>query len=762
MVKVTKKYLFVNSYIAHQNICESVLDLPYASLKLGNWLLKQGNFVRLIDCHFHKYDNALLEVQLRNLVKENYVPDEVWFSVNFGYYWKYVRDEIKIVKKVFPDTKVVVGGIYPTLSPEHAKQTGADEISVGNIEEAKWEWTNHDILDYKSEYDVIMTSRGCMNRCTYCASHVLSEHFEVRDIIDVVDEIEYKVKHNKITDFRFIDDNVLYNFDNHLGKILSEIKARGLEITFSFLHSSDYRLYTEDVVKKLIDCGYDKERLLISYESSNREYLKEFNRRPSDVNDFIEVVRRLKKDFSQIIVFLFLGFRNQNLNDLYKDIILFNSLNVTIMFSPFSPIPKTKEYERFKPIIDYKKLDLSELEPMKFKIYNDDEAKTYQEIKKMFHDKLVSLSDLFMIHSKNKIITNIQNILMESTLGLWKTYYMVNDLVDLKRNARLFDEFLFSYDFSSDTKVLEIGCGVGTLTQKLIKTFENISCLDLHRSEVFDNFTENINFNECNFFDYQSSKKYNVIFDTGVFNSTIQSSLYVKKIQSLLDVGGKISLFVIHKNSFFTEPKNISSNVLFVYRSYAEVIKLFTESGFRLVSEKRKDNSSEILFEKFADFEPKPVAIRKMDFDLICNKFKFKSPNEISQKVESAFKNNEVMFLSTSQNNFPYVRPMKFMYESGFLFAYTSKSSDKVKQIIENGNVSLAIGQDAFGIRVIAYCRVGIIQNSFIKSYFWDKFYDSVFKDGTVNPDLVLLLFDVQKVDLFEGLQKKTFLPSRF
>src|SRR5204863_5266963 len=47
-------------------------------------------------------------------------PDEIWISSIMTYWWESTRDVIERCQKVFPKAVIRVGGIYPTLAPEHA------------------------------------------------------------------------------------------------------------------------------------------------------------------------------------------------------------------------------------------------------------------------------------------------------------------------------------------------------------------------------------------------------------------------------------------------------------------------------------------------------------------------------------------------------------------------------------------------------------------------------------------------------------------
>src|SRR5262249_30348094 len=47
-------------------------------------------------------------------------PDEIWISSIMTYWWESTRDVIEVCREVFPKAVIRVGGIYPTLAPEHA------------------------------------------------------------------------------------------------------------------------------------------------------------------------------------------------------------------------------------------------------------------------------------------------------------------------------------------------------------------------------------------------------------------------------------------------------------------------------------------------------------------------------------------------------------------------------------------------------------------------------------------------------------------
>src|SRR3990172_5913824 len=125
---------------------------PHGLLKVARWLRGKGyTDLRLIDClatdekrrvPFHvlrkvargnitkglrAYGMPL--AKLRRILEEhangdNFRPDEIWITSIMTYWWESTRDVIKTVEEIFgkPTPRILVGGIYPTLHPEHANR----------------------------------------------------------------------------------------------------------------------------------------------------------------------------------------------------------------------------------------------------------------------------------------------------------------------------------------------------------------------------------------------------------------------------------------------------------------------------------------------------------------------------------------------------------------------------------------------------------------------------------------------------------------
>jgi hypothetical protein len=61
------------------------------------------------------------------------VPDVIFVTSVVTYWYSGVFEVIGEVKRVFPQTPVILGGIYATVCQEHAVQhSGADHVVSGN------------------------------------------------------------------------------------------------------------------------------------------------------------------------------------------------------------------------------------------------------------------------------------------------------------------------------------------------------------------------------------------------------------------------------------------------------------------------------------------------------------------------------------------------------------------------------------------------------------------------------------------------------
>ena len=61
------------------------------------------------------------------------VPDLIFVTSGMTYWYRGVQETIALLGRVFPGIPIVLGGIYATLMPEHARRSIAvDQVFIGN------------------------------------------------------------------------------------------------------------------------------------------------------------------------------------------------------------------------------------------------------------------------------------------------------------------------------------------------------------------------------------------------------------------------------------------------------------------------------------------------------------------------------------------------------------------------------------------------------------------------------------------------------
>ena len=178
--------------------------------------------------HFGKTWDDFEEWLKRRSLSKTSPPSEVWISSVMTYWWESTRDLTVRLRRYFGKrTRIILGGIYPTLAPEHAAEmTAADIVVAGEVEEANDLWTDLSLYRTKPPYAIITPSRGCPYDCSYCAQKTINAGFtkvRFRDPKDVVAEMRYKYEKYGIRDFAFYADFLLINFKFNIIPILRQI-----------------------------------------------------------------------------------------------------------------------------------------------------------------------------------------------------------------------------------------------------------------------------------------------------------------------------------------------------------------------------------------------------------------------------------------------------------------------------------------------------------------------------------------------------------
>ena len=296
-------------------------------------------------------------------------PDLILVTSLMTYWYGGVQAVIGILKHVYPDTPVVLGGVYASLCRAHAIQySGADDVVTGPAEtkllplicqytgfSADPKFIGGDLdsypypaLDLQSiiNYVPLLTSRGCPFRCAYCASSHLNPGRMLRSAESVVEEINYWHSIYGVIDFVLYDDAFLVDAEDHAIPIMEKIITEGLQVRFHTPNALHIRGITRRTAGLMFRAGFKTLRL--GLETTEFDRRKEIDTKVTE-DEFRRVAECLKKagfHKDQVGAYLLAGLPGQSLDSIGHSIQSAKKNGITPIPAYYSPIPHTALWDK--------------------------------------------------------------------------------------------------------------------------------------------------------------------------------------------------------------------------------------------------------------------------------------------------------------------------------------------------------------------------------------------------------------------------------
>lgn len=313
------------------------------------------------DYENQKMVRGLLRVGLPDLVLidklTNCKYDLILVQCTFTYLWRGAHEAIDICKRIQPEAQVHFGGVYPTLCPDHARTSKADKIITGRFFENPFITVDTSLFPYKPFRIAVTTALGCKNRCRYCAVSNLEGGSRVeRPVKDVIEDMRSKIDLG-FNSFRFLDSNILDNWENHLKPILEFLRDYGKgKLRITTYGGVEANMLGEEQVRLMRQAGFIK--MTIPLESADIEKLTEWNR-PSGIEQFKKSVKIASNYYinEALRAYVLIGYPGQTYDVARKAVDLCIQNKVFPDLLAFTAIPgtkledKTKTLEELNPIL---------------------------------------------------------------------------------------------------------------------------------------------------------------------------------------------------------------------------------------------------------------------------------------------------------------------------------------------------------------------------------------------------------------------------
>jgi radical SAM superfamily enzyme YgiQ (UPF0313 family) len=264
------------------------------------------------------------------------------------------------LREIFPKIKIILGGIYANLCPQHAQQhSGADIVFRGPAEENLAKLLtelgyvrknhiepNHPIPDFslyeRLHYGVVLTSRGCPFDCTYCATKVLCRQFQQFSNREVIEQLSYF--DGRTLNIAFFDDALLYNKD--FPHLMDEMIEAEFRLNYHASNGLHCRSLNQEIAVQMYRANF--KTMYLSLETTN-PVVQEQTGGKVNTSEFIRAVEILRKTgftADNLHTYLLYGMPGQDHQEVVESIRLCHDLRVHPHLCEFSPIPYTAEFEK--------------------------------------------------------------------------------------------------------------------------------------------------------------------------------------------------------------------------------------------------------------------------------------------------------------------------------------------------------------------------------------------------------------------------------
>jgi radical SAM superfamily enzyme YgiQ (UPF0313 family) len=201
-------------------------------------------------------------------------------------------------------------------------------------------------LLHKNDYLVVMTSRGCPLRCTFCATYKIDSAFSQRQPHHVVEEILTQTRRFDVQDVAFYDDALLMQADRRIKPILHEIAVSNRSLRFHTPNGLHARYIDEELADLMYRCNFKTVRL--SLESIAKERLRDIHNKitPGEMTRAVQHLVKAGYQPHELETYIIMGLPHQSAEEVIETILYAHNLGIRIRLSSFSPIPGTVDYER--------------------------------------------------------------------------------------------------------------------------------------------------------------------------------------------------------------------------------------------------------------------------------------------------------------------------------------------------------------------------------------------------------------------------------
>lgn len=326
--------------------------------KFMSRIVDKPRTLRDIPRHYRRH--GLPNESLRSFLAEHGPFDFALIQTVMTYWYPGVAEVLETLRSEAPETRTVLGGVYATICPRHARSLGADLVVEGDHLEPLWEilgiagdlheppyWEGYPSL----QTGVLKLAEGCPFRCTYCSVPRFQPRFRPGTVQGALDNLNF-LSRLGTRNIVFYDDALLFKPEKLFIPFLDSVSENGLTLSFHTPNALNARFLSDEIAKRMAAAGF--RFLFLGFESDSMLWQKRTGGKvyPNELERAVECLSRAGFDLDCVTCYLIVGHPRAEDQAVEHSLRFAHGLGLKVMLSEFSPIPGTPDGEFCRDRVD--------------------------------------------------------------------------------------------------------------------------------------------------------------------------------------------------------------------------------------------------------------------------------------------------------------------------------------------------------------------------------------------------------------------------
>lgn len=334
----------------------------FGTAKFYQQQIEKPHALKSIQRQYYRFGIAGQSIEKKLAEIKKNCPDAVLLTSHMTYWYPGLVEIVRIVRKVFGNAiPIVLGGIYASLIPEHARKIlDIDLILTGQVSRQRLinEFAKKNIpINYEKFQEefinpyfellepldnvILELSKGCSSHCTYCASHILSGRYHLNNYEHIFEQIQHYYS-KSIVDYAFYDDALLLNKKNGIIPLLTKIIKNKYFLRFHTPNGMHIN-YIDQTLAQLMWENHFK-NLRFGLETVSEKLQLEYGKfiEMKMLKEKILILRKAGFKQNEIGFYVLTGLPGQDSEEVRNTILTVKSLGARPIVTEYSPIPFTK------------------------------------------------------------------------------------------------------------------------------------------------------------------------------------------------------------------------------------------------------------------------------------------------------------------------------------------------------------------------------------------------------------------------------------